>query len=172
MRRAIMAATLGGVLLITAACESDAKTTAGAASTAPSLAPPSLAPTSAPPDYSANTRGVCDRIDKVFDADVAAFGTEIGKLITYKEEKLAAQAKAAQAAAAKRLTTVGDNIRKETAKAQDPYLRTAGEASSAKFAKAAGDDAFYTKIKSNADFDRVIESQLSEWFSPVAGFCS
>jgi hypothetical protein len=169
MRRAILAVTLGGLLLTGTACDSDAETTAAPA---PSIVPPSSAPVSLPPDYTADTRKICDKLEKVFDTDIPAFGTEIGKMITYKETKAPDEADKAEKAAGDRLKTVATKIRKETSVAKDPAIKTAGTVSAGKFVKAATDTKFFDTIKNQKDFDRVIEGELGEWLSPVAGYCA
>ena len=171
MRRAILAATLGGVLLTGAACDSDAETTTAAPSTTVTTTP-STAPTTPPPDYSADTRKVCGRVDKVFGAGLKTFGTEVGRMIAYKEAKVPAEAKKSQKAAGDRLKAVAAKIRQETAVAKDPALKTAGSTSAAKFSRAAADVRFFNSIKTQKDFDRTIESRLSEWQRPLSGYCA
>jgi hypothetical protein len=165
MRRALLAATLGGVLLTGTACDSDARTTAGA-SVGPSTA------SSAPPNYWADTRKVCGKLELIYDKDLESFGTQLGKMIAYKEAKVPAEAKKSKAAAAKQLKTVAAKVRKETSTAADPALTSAGSASAASISKTADDSAFFDKIKSTKDLDKVIESQMTTWFTPVAGYCA
>jgi hypothetical protein len=170
MRRAILAVIFGGVLLTGTACDSDAATTASA-SPSPVLTP-SSEPTSPPPDYTANTKLVCTKVQKILNADLAGFGTQVGKMIAYKEAKQTAEAQAAEKAAGQELRKVGAKVKKETAAAQDPNLRLAGATSAAKFVKTAGDEKFFDRIKTTKDLDKVIEGQLTEWFTPVAGYCA
>ena len=168
MRRAILAATLGSVLLTGAACSSDAKNTSSAATTPT----PSAAPTSAAPDYSDNTKLVCDKLQKIFDTDLEGFGAQVGKMIAYKEAKQAPEAAKAQQAAGRQLKNVGTKVKQETAVALDPELQAAGATSAAKFTKSAADSAFFAKIKTTKDLDRTIEAQMNEWLTPVAGYCA
>lgn len=171
MRRALLAVTLGGVLLTGTACDGDAETTAATAPTAPT-ATPSTVPTTPLPDYSANTRKVCGRVEKVFGTGLKTFGTEVGKMIAYKEAKVTVEAKKSQQAAGDRLKAVAASIRKETSTAQDPALKAAGRTSAAKFTKAAADTRFFNSIKTQKDFDRIIEGRLSEWQRPLSGYCA
>lgn len=170
MRRAILAVTLGGLLLTGTACDSDAESTG--AVPAPQVTPPSTAPTSPPPDYTADTRKICGELQEVFDDGIADFGTEIGIMIANKESKKSAEADAAEKAAATRLRSMARNIRKRTEKAQDPAVKTAGATSAAKFDKAATDTRFYDSIKTEKDFDQAIKSQLGQWLAPVSGYCA
>jgi len=169
MRRAILAVALGGVLLTGAACGSDAKTAKPAAAPAASTSPGG--PAGSTPDYSADTKLVCGRLEKIFNDDLEGFGTQVGKMIAYKEAKKVAEAATAQKAAGVQLKTVGAKVKKETADAQDPQLQSAGATSAAKFAKSAADTAFFDRIKTTKDLDRTIEAQMSEWLTPVAGYC-
>jgi hypothetical protein len=167
MRRAILAVALAGFVLAGTACDSDAQTTATAAP-----ASPSVAPSSPPPDYSANTKLVCGRLEKIFNDDIAVFGTHVGKMIAYQEAKQTAEAAKAQKAAGQELKNVGAKVKKETATALDPELKSAGATSAAKFAKSASDAKFFARIKTTKDWDRTIEAQLTDWLTPVAGYCA
>jgi hypothetical protein len=168
MRRALAAVAVGGVLLTGAACSRDDKATAAAA---PSPSP-SAAPSPTGPDYSANTALVCGNLQKVFNDDIQAFGTQVGKMIAYKEAKQAPQAAAARKAAQAQLKKVGDKVRAETSAALDPELQVAGAASADKFAKSAADTRFFDRIKSTTDLGKTIQGQMTEWLTPVAGYCA
>jgi hypothetical protein len=168
MRRAILAAALGGILLTGAAC-SDAQTTGKAAAPANT---PSAEPASSAPDYSADTQLVCGKLEKVFSDDLQTFGTQVGKMIAYKEAKQVPEAAQAQKAAGQQLKNVGAKVKQETAGAQDPELQNAGAASADKFAKSAADTTFFNGIKSTKDLDRTIEAKMTEWLTPVAGYCA
>ena len=168
MRRALLAVALGGLLLTAAACDSDAESTAAA----PAATTPSTTPTSAAPDYTANTKLVCDKVSAIFSKDLNGFHTEMGKMIARKEAKEAAEADLAEKAAKAQLKTVGTKIKKETAAAEDPDLQTAGAASAAKLAKSAADAKFFDGIKTTKDLDGKIEGKLTDWMSPVTGFCA
>jgi hypothetical protein len=168
MRRALLAVALGGVLLTATACDSDAETPAAA----PAASAPSTAATSAGPDYSANTKLVCGKVEKVFDADLETFGTQMGKMIAHKQAKQTAEAEKAEQAAAAGLKDIAAKVKTETAAAEDPELKTAGEASAAKFARSAADAKFFDGIKTTKDLDRTIEGKMTDWLSPVAGYCA
>jgi hypothetical protein len=168
MRRAILAVTIGGVLLTSAACDSGSK---------PSTAPASAevvpsAPTSLAPDYSANTALVCGKVQKIFNTGLKGFATDLGKMIANKEAKQTAAATTAQKAAAKELDSVGGQVKTATESAEDPEIRSAGAESAAKFVKSASDAGFFGRIKTTKDLDKIIEAQLNEWFTPVAGYCN
>jgi hypothetical protein len=169
MRCAILAVALGGVMLTGAGCGSDPETTKPAA--APAATAPSSEPTSPAPDYSADTKLVCGRLEKIFNDDLGGFGAQVGKMIANKEAKQAAQAAAAQKAASAQLKNVGAKVKTETAAAQDPQLQTAGATSAAKLAKSAADTKFFDRIKTPTDLNRTIEAQMTEWLTPVAGYC-
>ena len=170
MRRAILAVTLGGVLVTATACGTDRST--GASAVPPAPASPTPESASTPPDYSADTKAVCGRLETIFNGDLTAFHTQMGKMIANKEAKLAPEAATAQKAAGAELKKVGAKIKAETAAAQDPQLREAGAVSAAKFTKSATDKAFFSKIKTQKDYDRLIEDQLQQWFTPAAGYCA
>lgn len=172
MRRAFLAVALGGVLLTAAACDSDRAAEPTTAAPATEEVTPSAEPTTPAPDYSADTRKVCGQVDVIFHKNIAAFSTEMGKMIARKETKSAPEAKAAQTAASGKLKTISASLRKTTAVAQDPDLKAAGAASAAKFTKASANSAYFTRIKTQKDFDKTIQTQLDNWMAPVSGFCA
>jgi len=171
MRRVLLAATLGGLLLSGTACSSGGD--ADPAADSPKLVVPSAtAATSPPPDYSADTKKVCAKLDKLFDAELEDFGTELGKMIAYKEAKQTDNAEKAEKAAGKQLKDVGGQVRKATAAAKDPKLKEAGAASAAKFSQSASNGKFFDKIKSTKDLDKILETEMTNWLTPVAGYCA
>lgn len=167
MRRALLAVTLGGVLLSAAACDSG--TEAPVAAPAPTTAAPVV--TSPAPDYSENTKLVCGKVQTIFNTNLQNFATQMGKMIAYKQAKQTAEAETAEKAAAAQLKDVATKVRKETAAAEDPELKTAGETSAAKFAKSAADAKYFDSIKSDKDLNKTIEAKMTDWLSPVAGYC-
>jgi hypothetical protein len=170
MRRVILIAALGGVLLTGTACGSDAKPARTTA--APAATTPSSAPASAAPDYAVNTKLVCGKLEKIYNDDLKGFGTQVGKMIAYKEAKQAAEATKAQLAASGELKAVAAKIEQETAAAQDPNLQAAGKTSAAKFVKSAADAKLFAGIKTTKDLDRTIDGQMTEWLTPIAGYCA
>ena len=171
MRTALIAVSLGGLLLTGTACSSgDGSETLAEA---PVAETPATATTTVPaPNYYANTRKVCAALDKIFDADVAQFGTAMGKMIAYKEAKQAVEAEQARKSASKELKEVGAKIRKETAAAEDPDLKQAGAVSATKFSKSAADKAFFDKVKTTKDLDKTLKAKMPDWMDPVAGLCA
>ncbi|MEV6600562.1 hypothetical protein AB0M36_27490 [Actinoplanes sp. NPDC051346] len=173
MRRTLFAAALCGLLLAGAGCgsTSDADGSQTSSVATPTTAPPTAA-TTAPPDYSADTKKVCARLEKIFDADLENFGAELGKMIAYKEAKQADNAKTAQQAASKKLKGVSAQVRKETTAAQDPELKEAGASTAARLAKSASDTRFFDGIKAEKDLDKILQNAMTNWLTPVAGRCA
>jgi hypothetical protein len=176
MRRALLAVFAGGVLLTGAACGNDPETTTSAP------ASPSATPSSSPaPDYSQDTALVCGRLQTLYKGELRNFGAAMGKVVSYRETKQTAGpsadpqhvagAKAAEKAAAAQLTAAAVKIRKLTATAQDPQLRTAGASSAAKLERSAKDRKYITTVKTLKSLDTTIQLQFTEWLTPVAGFC-
>jgi hypothetical protein len=168
MRRPILAVSLGAVLLTGAACDSAAEPVASA----PSVAAPSPTPTVTTPDYSADTRKVCDDVQKIFDNDIEPFAAALSRMVVRKEAKLAKEAAASEQLARKQLRTVASKLVKATAGADDPEIVTAGKASAAKFTASAGDDKLYDKLRSTKDLNRFIDGKLGDWLTPISGYCA
>lgn len=172
MRTALLAVSLGSVLLSGAACSSD-DNGSGPTAQAPAAQAPTPSTTTVPaPNYYANTRKVCAALDKIFDADVAQFGAAMGKMIAYKEAKQAPEAEQARKAASQELKDVSAKVRKETAAAEDPNLKQAGALSATKFSKSAADKALFDKVKTTKDLDRTLAVKMPDWMDPVAGLCA
>jgi hypothetical protein len=170
MRRAFLAVTFGAVLLTGAACDSDAEPTAGGPSAV--AAAPTPVPTVSAEDYSADTRKVCDAVQKVFDDDLAPFGAALGKMITFKEAKLPKEAEKSEAAAVKQLKVVATRIVGATEKAQDPAIMMAGKASADKFTLSAADKKLLDTVKTEKDVNRFIDGKMGEWLTPISGYCA
>lgn len=168
MRRALLAVALGGALLTTTACSGGDDPAADE----PAWETPSAAAAAPAPDYTANTALVCGKVKKIFTDDVQDFGTEMGRMIARKEAKAAEDAEKAEKAAGAKLKAIGEKVRKETAAAEDPELKTAGAASAAKFTKSASDGKFFDGIRTTKDLDRIIQPKLTDLMSPVAGYCA
>jgi hypothetical protein len=171
MRRALLAVLATGTLLTAAACDTGAKdsTDAAAASATPSRVPDETLPPL--PDYSADTKQVCDRLQTVYTGELAAFGTAMGKMVSYKEAKQAADAQKAQDTAAVELKAAGSKIQKTTSTAQDPDVQAAGVASAEKLDEGAQDKSYFNKVKTLKDLDTTLQTQMNEWLTPVTGVC-
>ena len=170
MRRAILAVTTGCLLLTGAACGSDPKTSTTTAAATPSAAPPSVA-SSPTADYTADTKAVCTKVNKIFSDDLEDFATDLGKMIANKEAKQTSGADAAEKAAGKDLKDVAAAMKKATAEAEDPALVRAGEQSAEKITATAADGKFYDKIKTTKDVDTVLKAEFTRWYTPLSEFC-
>jgi hypothetical protein len=168
MRRALLAAVAGSVLLTGAACDSDADSTEAA----PATTQPSTAPSSAAPDYTANTRAVCAKLQTLYTVELRDFGAAMGKLITYREAKASAEIGKAEAAATTELKQVAAKIRKDTAAAQNPEFKAAGMTSAAMVEASAASKGYVKTVTTLPKLNSTIEGQFKEWLSPVAGYCA
>jgi hypothetical protein len=167
MRRALLVLFAGGLLLPVAACDTEAKSKAEPASTV-TVPDDSLPPL---PDYSVNTRQICAQLQTVYSGELRDFGTAIGKMVTYKEAKQAADAAKAEDQAAGKLKAAGAKIRQDTAGAQDPDFQAAGAASAAKFEQSATDRKYFDRVKTLNDLNGTLEPQMAQWLTPVSAFC-
>ncbi|MBL7254531.1 hypothetical protein [Paractinoplanes lichenicola] len=170
MRRALLAVLAAGVLLTGVACDSDSD--ADSTGAAPVTTSPSTAPSSAAPDYTANTKAVCAKLQTLYTVELRDFGTAMGKLITYREAKQQAEITKAEAAATTELKQVAAKIRKDTAAAQNPEFKAAGMTSAAKIEASAANKGFVKTVTTLPKLNSTIENQLKEWLSPVAGYCA
>ncbi|MFG1605765.1 hypothetical protein [Actinoplanes sp. NPDC049265] len=172
MRRALLAAVAGGALVALTACGSDANNASTTAEQAPPSPSASAESTYVAPDYTTNTKQVCDKVSAIYADGFGGFSAQMGKMIANKEAKQAPEATAAQKAAGEELKKVGAQITKEVSVAEDPDLKVAGEQSAAKVTQSASDKAFFDSIKTTKDLDAKIESKMLDWMNPVTGFCA
>ncbi|MEV6629942.1 hypothetical protein AB0M54_04220 [Actinoplanes sp. NPDC051470] len=154
------------------ACGSDAENNASTAAQNIPAPPPTAESTYQAPDWSANTKQVCDKVAAIYSDGFAGFSTQLGKMIANKEAKQAPGATAAQKAAGEELKKVGAQIKKEVAAAQDPNLKAAGEQSATKVTGSATDKAFFDSIKTTKDLNAKIETKMLDWMNPVTGYCA
>ncbi|GGQ75284.1 nucleotide exchange factor GrpE [Couchioplanes azureus] len=170
MRRMILAATTGALLLTGSACGSaKSDTTTTAAAPAASAATVSASPSA---DYTADTKKVCAGLDKLIEGKkMQKFVEELAKQAIYREANATESAKKARVKAGENLKAWGEALNEATAAAKDPELRAAGEETLANMTRTAGDDAFFAKIKSEKDIDRVLKPEFTAWLVPLATFC-
>jgi hypothetical protein len=170
MRRAILAVIAGSTLLAGSACDTNADADPQAAE--PTRTAATAAPTTSPPtDYSASNELVCTKLKTLYSVELRAFGTAMGKMVTYKEAKQTADAKKAEATAATTLKAAATKIRKETSAAEDPDFQAAGKVSASKLESSAQDHRYISKVKTLADLNKTVTAQFTEWLTPVAGYC-
>jgi hypothetical protein len=166
MRRALLVALAGSLLLPVAACDKDAKKTAApAVSVKPADSLPPL------PDYTVNTQQICGKLQAVYTGELRDFGAAMGKMVSYKEAKQPADAEKAETAAAGELKAAGAKIRQETSAAEDPDFQAAGEESATKFEKSAADRKYFDQVKTLKDLDGTLQPQMAQWLTPVSSFC-
>ncbi|MEU7901566.1 hypothetical protein [Actinoplanes sp. NPDC049118] len=167
MRRIILGATTGALLLTGSACGTKPDTAAAPA------APAATVSASPSADYTADTKKVCGEIDKILDGKkMEKFGEELGKLIVFKQANSTASAKKARTAAGEKLKDLAKAMNESTAAAKDPELKAAGEESLQAMTSTAEDDAFFAKLKTVKDLDKTLESGITEWLTPLAPFCA
>jgi hypothetical protein len=168
MRRTLLAAGVGALLLSASACG-----TAVSDSTAAPVAPGVSVSASPSADYTADTKRVCGEVDKLLDGKpMQKFAEELGRLIVYKEQGLHMKAEQARTDAGTRLDYLASGLRERTSAAKDPGLRAAGAESAASMEITAVDDAFFAKIESLKDMDTTLESEMTAWLAPVGTFCA
>ncbi|MFC7243283.1 hypothetical protein ACFQO7_12420 [Catellatospora aurea] len=106
MRRALAAVFLGGVLLATAACGTEAE------------------PEAAAPDYSANTKTVCTSLEEVLSGKTLEKETTDALAVALKDKKTQAAIEKASIAVMKDVfTNWAAGIEAEAAKAEDPQFK-------------------------------------------------
>jgi hypothetical protein len=138
--------------------------------TAPSRTAATAAPsTSAAPDYSASTEAVCDKLQTLYTVELRAFGTAMGKMVTYKEAKQTADAEKGEATAAGQLKAAATKIRTATAAAEDPDFQAAGKVSASKLESSATDRRYMDKVKPWPTSTRRSRPSSPSGWTPVAG---
>ncbi|GIE90812.1 hypothetical protein [Actinoplanes regularis] len=168
MRRIILAATAGALLLTASACgtSSDTDAAAPATTTAAAVASPSA-------DYTADTKKVCDDMGELLGGKkMEQFGAKLGEFIGYTQAKASSPAKKARTEAGKELKELATSLTKLTGAAQDPGLQAAGEETLKLINKSAEDEAFFAKFKTVDDVSKKLEPEVTAWLAPLDKFCA
>jgi alpha-beta hydrolase superfamily lysophospholipase len=167
MRRALLALTAGGLLLLSAACTADSPAPqAGAASSAPVVVlPPS------PSAPSAADAKACNDFMAAVEGALPKFGEDLGKVIGAKDQKDDARAKQARDDARKRLEDLAKQMRDTTANA-DPALRTAAAEAAANVERSAKDAEFFKKLETiDENWSATLQQAATGWMLPVTTVC-
>jgi hypothetical protein len=183
--RSTALASMASVLLLTvSACENDPAPDATATPPGPtaSASVPESAPASAgvvnpspskTASYTANTKKVCTKVDSLFQgAELERFAKDLGRHILYKKAKKTAKANQARDLAKKELRALAATVRSNTASAQDPKLKAAGEKSAVSIEKTAADNAFFAKLKTIKDVNGNLTSEMTPWLTPLSVYCA
>jgi hypothetical protein len=132
---------------------------AGKAPATPGVAPAALA----------ETKQVCEAIGQVYTDNMGRFAGSLSSLVADRAD--AAKARTSQERAQKALGTFATDVR--TATQYSPAAaRAAGKQAADRLGKAAGDDAYFAKIKTTKDVDRVLGTDLTKWLAPITEHCS
>ncbi|MFI1990594.1 hypothetical protein [Actinoplanes sp. NPDC020271] len=171
MKRVILAATTGALLLTATACGSS--TDAGTEAAAPAATKAAAAAPSPSVDYSADTSKTCDAVVALLSGKkMEAFGEKLGERIGYTTAKQTSAAKKAEAAAGVNLKAVAKSLTDLTAKAKDPKINTAGREVQKRMDAAAEDETFFAKFKTVKDVDSKLEPEMNKWVEPLAEPCN
>ncbi|MEV6600978.1 hypothetical protein AB0M36_29635 [Actinoplanes sp. NPDC051346] len=169
MRRIILAATTGALLLTASACGDTKSDTDTAAAPATPTVTASASPTA---DYTEDTEKVCGKIKKiVVGKNMKTFAEELAKYTVFKEANATAEAKKARVGAEEGLKDLGKALNDATAEAKDPELKAAGEETLRSMTSTAEDDAWFKKLKTEKDLDKALETGITEWLTPLDNFC-
>jgi hypothetical protein len=177
MRRAVLTAAAGVLVLSISACDGDPP----AAKASPTPTPKSTSKAVSPGpgsavkgvDYTADTKKVCGKIDQLMTGKaLAPFATDLGLLIKFTQAKKPVRAKQAQQNAAKELKKLATAVRTNTSAAKNPEFKAAGTQAAAAIDASAADSAFFTSLKTVKDVEPRVGAELVGWLTPLAKFCA
>jgi hypothetical protein len=123
--------------------------------------------------YTKSTEQVCASTNKIFvGKEMGRFADELGRMIGYKEAKLTPEVNRSRAAAAKHLTALAAQMRRQTATARDADVRAAGKEAASSIEASAKDPNFYAKVKSVPSLEKTLQTEMAPWITPVASVCA
>ncbi len=184
MRRALIAATVSGLLFATAACSADNRPTTtpsagpgGASAAAPrgsapaGTAPAGTAPAAAAGGQADDTQRVCGEYLTTVGTGMAAFGNELGKLVERQSANKPELVKESQDAVKRELEKFAESLQGVTGKAQDRGLVMAGQQAAKNIRDSAGDAEFYKRMSNIDTFEKEFQGQFAAWTAPITAVC-
>lgn len=162
MRRAILALTVGGVLL-TAACGTEKSPAAsGPAVTGGSVAAaqPALA----------ESKALCEALGQVYSENMGPFAETLSKMIADRNSPGGGKNSSEQAQQS--LSAFATAIRRATQSSANPQVRADGKQTADRLQATSTDDKFFTKVQSAKDVNTVLGPTLKQWLAPVTHHCS
>jgi hypothetical protein len=167
MRRAILALTVGGVLL-TAACGTERSP----AASSPAVTGKSVAagqPAAAQPAL-AQSKALCEALGQVYSENMGPFAETLSKMIA--DRHAPGGGKAASEPAQQTLSAFAKAIRGATQGSADPKVRADGKQTADRLQATSTDEKFFAKVQSAKDVNTVLGPTLKEWLAPVTHHCS
>lgn len=166
MRRAVQTIVVGGALLLAAACGT-ANSPSGS-NPAPAGTPVvgASAGGGAQPAALTETKAMCEALGQVYNKNMGLFAESLTKMVAAKG------ATAAQQEAQVSLKSFSVAVREATGKSGDTALRDDGKKAADQLQAKSADAAFFQKIKTSDDVNKVLGPTLKEWLSPVSSHCA
>lgn len=161
MRRAILALTVGGVLL-TAACGTEPIPAAsGPAATGKAVAAqPALV----------ESKALCEALGRVYSENMGPFAQTLSKMIA--DRHAPGGEKASSEPAQQTLSAFAKAIRGATQSSADAKVRADGKKTADRLQATSTDEKFFAKVQSDKDVNTVLGPTLKQWLAPVSQHCS
>lgn len=139
----------------------------------PAASVPAVGDTAKPAGETASEQGqmkqVCEAVGQVYTENMGRFAGSLSSMVADRPDK--AKAKTSQERAQQALGQFGKDVLNAT-QYSPAEARTAGKKAADQLNKVAGDDAFFTKVKTAADVDKVLATDLTAWLKPITDQCS
>jgi hypothetical protein len=166
MRRLIVTATVGVVVLFAAGCDNGTATSTASKPPTPSASP------SASPSRDPKAQEICDDLHRnILDVDAKAFGTELGKMIAARARGNKTEETQSQQDAVAKLNEIAGKLRTHAGEATDPRLKGALNASAGNLEKLAGDTDNLSKLNSLDQVGQTTQ-KFAAALSDIADYCS
>jgi hypothetical protein len=123
----------------------------------------------AAPAALAETKQVCEAVGQVYTENMGRFAGSLSSMAADRAD--AAKARTSQERAQKALGQFGTDVRNAT-QYSPAAARAAGKQAADRLTKVAGDDAYFAKVKTTEDVDRVLTTDLTTWLKPITDHCS
>jgi hypothetical protein len=163
MRRALLTLTAGMFLAAVGACGTAAESPSASVGTLPAAAP---AATGAGQPVHAGTKASCEALGQVFSTNIGPFAEALSKMVA------ASSAPDAAKPAQQKLSAFASAIRDATRASAEAPMRTSGEQTAKQLQAKSADQKFFRGIRTAADVETVLGTDLKQWLTPVTKLCS
>jgi hypothetical protein len=115
-------------------------------------------------------RAVCEAIGKVYTANMGPFAQSVSELAAARQQS--GDVQKVQGQAQQRLSAFAIAIRGATHGSGVSEAEAAGERTAKVLESKSADKAFFQKIRTGEDAEKVIGPTLKAWLKPVTDYCS
>jgi cell pole-organizing protein PopZ len=166
MRRPVLVLAVGALCAVTACGTASTPAVSGV----PSAAPAAPAGIAATPSALAEMQALCAAVGAVYSTNMGPFARAVSEMAAVRERS--GDAKTLQSQAQQRLGAFAAAIRSATQDSGIGEAQAAGRQAAELLEAKSADGAFFRRIQTTEDAEKVLGPTLKQWLEPVTGYCS